>query len=265
MKITGRVAGMALALTMTAALAACGQSEEERAAAASASASSAAAAARSSAADARRVAENSAAASSSAAEAAASASASAAAASSSSAAAEAARRVPTVFTGSGDDVVTITKPPGATVVTATITGNDAGRYFGVQGLDGDMDQLVNTTDPYNGTTLMDANIGGTTQLQVQASGPWSITLADLQFAPTFSGHGEGAGDAVVISDISGRTAAVTGNAEGRYFGVMAYGSNGSGDQVVNTTDANYSGRVPWPAGRVIVVVTAAGNWTIDVG
>lgn len=83
---------------------------------------------------------------------------------------------------------------------ATITGNDAGRYFGVKGLDGDHDSLVNTTDPYNGTTLLDGNVGGTTQLQVTATGPWSITLSDPRSAPSF-GKGTpyaGSGDAVLI-------------------------------------------------------------------
>lgn len=207
--------------------------------------------------------EASAAASSSAAVAAESARASAAAAAAAREAVEAARRTPTIFTGSGDDVVTITKPEGATVVIATITGNDAGRYFGVSALDGDRDSLVNTTDPYSGTTLLDANRGGTTQLEVQATGPWSITLTNLQYAPTFNGHAEGTGDAVLISQTPGRTATITGNQEGRYFGVRAYG-DGSGQGLVNTTDP-YSGTVPWPSGtNVFVVISAEGSWTVDV-
>jgi hypothetical protein len=127
-----------------------------------------------------------------------------------------------------------------------------------------MDQLVNTTDPYSGTTLLDANRGGTTQLEVQATGPWSITLTDLTYAPTFAGHAEGAGDAVLISTASERTATITGNAAGRYFGVGAYGGSGSDGSVVNTTDP-YTGTVPWPSGgNVFVVVTATDGWTIDV-
>ena len=111
---------------------------------------------------------------------------------------------------------------------------------------------------------MDANVGGTTSLQVTAVGPWSITLTDLRSAPTFSsGAYTGSGDAVAIYQGTGRIAAITGNAEGRYFGVKAYGSGGSGGGLVNTTDP-YTGTVPWPTGPVIVVVTATGDWSITV-
>jgi hypothetical protein len=242
----------ALAVTACLTLSACGESEAERQAAASATAQQS----QEAAAEARRSAAN----------ASAEASESAAAAASASAAAEAAKpKPPTVFTGTGDDVVAITKPAGATVVIATITGNDAGRYFGVKALDGDMDTLVNTTDPYNGTTLLDADRGGTTQLQVTAVGPWSITLADLRTAPTFTAAApqSGAGDAVLIYQGPRGVAAVTGNAEGRYFGIKAYASDGAGDSLVNTTDP-YNGRVPIPAGPAIVVVTANRDWSIDV-
>jgi len=126
----------ALAVTACLTLSACGESEAERQAAASATAQQS----REAAAEARRSAANASAEASE--SAAAAASRSAAAAASASAAAEAAKpKPPTVFTGAGDDVVAITKPAGATVVIATITGNDAGRYFGVKALDGDMDTL----------------------------------------------------------------------------------------------------------------------------
>jgi hypothetical protein len=255
-----RALPVALAVAVCLSLSACGESEAERQAAASSSAQASEVAA----ADARRIAQNEAAAASSSA-AAASSSRAAAAASASAAAEAAAPKPPTVFTGSGDDVVTITKPAGATVVIATITGNDAGRYFGVKAVDGDMDTLVNTTDPYNGTTLLDANRGGTTQLQVQAVGPWSITLTDMRSAPTFTSAAPqtGAGDAVLIYQGSRGVARIQGNAEGRYFGVKAYGSGGAGNSLVNTTDP-YTGSVPMPAGPAIVVVTANGDWSIDV-
>jgi hypothetical protein len=170
---------------------------------------------------------------------------------------------PTVFEGTGDSVVQITKPAGATVVIASVTGNAAGRYFGVKAVDGDQDTLVNTTDPYTGDTLMDGGTGGTTMLQVTAVGPWKITLTDLRSAPRFTGAHSGTGDAVMIYEGSGRIAAITGNAAGRYFGVKAYGSSGSGGGIVNTTDT-YTGTVPFPAGPVIVVVTAVDGWTISV-
>jgi hypothetical protein len=171
---------------------------------------------------------------------------------------------PTVFTGTGDTVVPITKPGGASgTVLATITGNDAGSHFAVQGVDGDQDLLVNTTDPYSGTVLMDADTGGTTQLQVSASGPWSIALADPLTAPRLAmGANTGTGDAVFRYEGPRGIAQIDGNAGGRHFGVVALTGDGN-DLLVNTTDP-YSGSVPMPPGPGFLTVSAEGNWSIVV-
>ncbi len=61
---------------------------------------------------------------------------------------------------------------------ATITGNEAGGYFGVVSYDANMrftGLLVNTTDPYQGTVRIP---GGTALLVVNAEGSWSITLGE---------------------------------------------------------------------------------------
>jgi hypothetical protein len=171
---------------------------------------------------------------------------------------------PTVFTGTGDTVVAITKPGGAPgTVLATITGNDAGPHFAVHGVDGDQDLLVNTTDPYSGTVLLDADAGGTTQLQVSASGPWSITLSDPLTAPRLAmGANTGTGDAVFVYEGPRGIAQIDGNAGGRHFGVIAL-TGDANDLLVNTTDP-YSGSVPMPPGPGFVTVSAEGNWSIVV-
>lgn len=237
-----------------------------------AAASSAARASQLAAAEERRVAANSAAAVSESSAAAASSSAAAEAsaseaAASASAAAEAAKpKPPTSFSGTGDSVVRITKPAGlpSSLVAVTVKGNSGSRYFGVKGVDGDQDTLVNTTDPYNGTTLMDVNGGNTTELQVQATGVWSITISDIRAMPTFSppAPATGAGDAVLVYQGASGIGTIKGNSGSRYFGVRVY--TGSDDNsLVNTTDP-YTGSVPWPAGPAIVVVTATGGWSISV-
>jgi hypothetical protein len=169
-----------------------------------------------------------------------------------------------VFSGTGDSVVDITKPGGETgTVLVTVTGNDASRYFGVQGIDGDGDTLVNTTDPYSGTVLMDTDSGNTTQLQVTAVGPWNITISELQSAtPLNPGVNAGVGDSVLLYQGSRGVAAITGNAAGRYFGVSVYTST-ERDSLVNTTDP-YTGSVPMPAGPALIAVTGEGDWTINV-
>jgi hypothetical protein len=171
---------------------------------------------------------------------------------------------PVMFSGTGDSVVDITKPGGETgTVLVTVTGNEAGRYFGVKGIDGDEDTLVNTTDPYSGTVLMDTDSGNTTQLQVTAVGPWNITISELQSAtPLNPGVNAGVGDSVLLYQGSRGVAAITGNAAGRYFGVSVYTST-ERDSLVNTTDP-YTGSVPMPAGPALIAVTGEGDWTINV-
>jgi hypothetical protein len=172
---------------------------------------------------------------------------------------------PTVFTGAGDSVVAITKPGGSTgTVLATITGNDAGRFFAVQAIDGDQDLLVNTTEPYSGTVLMDADRGGTTQLQVTATGPWSVTLSDPLSAPQLAvGANTGVDDQVFLYEGPAGVAQIDANAGGRFFAVVVYTGEGR-ELLVNTTDP-YSGAVPMPAGPGFVTVTATGNWSIAIG
>lgn len=169
---------------------------------------------------------------------------------------------PTVFQGSGDSVVSITKPGGDTgTVIATITGNRADRFFAVKALDGDQDLLANTTDPYSGSTLLDAGGGNTTQLQVQAVGPWSITLSDIRSAPLLNaGANSGTGDSVLLYRGSSGTATITGNQGARFFAVEQYTGTGR-NVLVNTTDP-YQGSVPLAGGPALVTVQAVGSWTI---
>jgi hypothetical protein len=74
------------------------------------------------------------------------------------------------FNGEGDMVVHFTGDGSL----AEIIGNDAGRYFHVHTLGPDgTDRLVNTTQKYSGSTQIS---GGPQFFEVQAIGPWSITV-----------------------------------------------------------------------------------------
>jgi hypothetical protein len=258
-----RLTSVAFAAVVAVTLAACGGGDPAADAAASSAASlSSAAAASSSAAEASEAAvisSNRAAASSAAASRSAEAAAAAAA---SSAAAEAARRVPTVVSGSGDDVVSITKPPGVTVAVAAIE-YDGRRNFAVKGLDGEEDLLVNTIGSYSGSVLFDADSGGTTMLEVTASGPWTITISDALLAPPLNaGANNGTGDAVLLYQGGGTTrAAISGQSEGN-FAVVEYSSGGS-DLLVNEI-GSYDGVVPL-VGPALVEITSEGPWSIAVG
>lgn len=78
--------------------------------------------------------------------------------------------VPGTFEGSGDHVFLL---EGATPDTARVIGNSSGRHFAVHGwIPGELtDLLVNTTDLYDGTVLLDPD---TLIIQVTAVGSWTI-------------------------------------------------------------------------------------------
>ena len=64
---------------------------------------------------------------------------------------------------------------GDTPDIATISGNQDSHYFGVAGYgSGFPDMLVNTTDPYQGQTVVES---GVVVLEIEAVGNWSIELS----------------------------------------------------------------------------------------
>ena len=78
--------------------------------------------------------------------------------------------IPGELSGKGDYVFAIAE---GTPDTAVITGNADSRYFGVFGYSNGPDMLVNTTDPYNGTVILDK---ATFLIVVQAVGDWTINI-----------------------------------------------------------------------------------------
>lgn len=78
--------------------------------------------------------------------------------------------VPGSFAGEGDNVLTLS---GAAPDTAVISGNANSRHFAVTGCGSGINLLVNTTEPYDGTVLLDPE---TFLLQVVAEGEWAIEI-----------------------------------------------------------------------------------------
>ncbi len=78
--------------------------------------------------------------------------------------------IPGEISGKGDYVFAIA---GGTPDTAVITGNADSYYFGVTGYSTWPDMLVNTTDPYDGTVLLDSD---TFVIVVQAVGDWTVKI-----------------------------------------------------------------------------------------
>lgn len=69
----------------------------------------------------------------------------------------------------GDEVLLVSGEPN----TARISGNASGRHFAVKAHGSTSDLLVNTTDPYEGTTKIKSD---TFILEVKAEGGWQINL-----------------------------------------------------------------------------------------
>ena len=78
--------------------------------------------------------------------------------------------VPGVIEGVGDDVFLLA---GETPDVANITGNAAGVYFGVTSYGEYIDLLVNLTDPYEGTVILEPD---TLVIEVNATGLWTIEV-----------------------------------------------------------------------------------------
>jgi hypothetical protein len=165
-----------------------------------------------------------------------------------------------VLTGSTDAVVNFAKnAPGPAVVF--IIGNAASRYFGVKIL-GTEHYLVNTLKPYEGVRSLDRDGGESTGFEVRANGPWRIEVLPLSAIPTFNTSYKGDGDMVVSYTGDGSVAEITGNKDGRYFDVRAFGAHGT-DRLVSTSQP-YAGSHQISGGPQFFEVQAVGSWTITV-
>lgn len=78
--------------------------------------------------------------------------------------------VPGKIEGNGDEVFALT---GGVPDLGIIFGNSGSNHFAVKSYNGGRDLLVNTTDPYEGTVMMDS---GTILIEVIAVGSWTIEI-----------------------------------------------------------------------------------------
>ena len=170
---------------------------------------------------------------------------------------------PVVYRGSGDDVIEITPPDGAYVFQ--ITGNAEGRHFSVTSYSENgeyLDLLVNTTDAYSGITL-DPYLK-TSLLEISATGEWEVILLPTDYLPLYTSGDvvSGFGDDVFYVDNIGKTAEISGNANGRHFAVETWGEN-STDLLINTTDP-YTGKVLVKSDAFVFIVSASDSWEITL-
>lgn len=172
--------------------------------------------------------------------------------------------------GTGDDVVEISKPSDGLPALLMVSGNREGRHFAVIARDESgsrLGALVNTTEPYIGIVPIDLPpTSSSSLLEVSATGSWQIQIYPIGAAQqvTVPGTFEGEGDNVLWIEGDPSRATIQGNADSRHFAVIAYDGNGTplGAQV-NTTDP-YAGTVIIPGQTLLLQVSAVGSWSIDI-
>jgi hypothetical protein len=165
---------------------------------------------------------------------------------------------PTVYTGQGDDVITLDRPSGIKIVKfecSACTGNTVLKSDGFESL------LVNEIGAYSGLRWMDIRDNSrTTTLTVSAQGAWTVTVGGLDMAPVVDGVASGNGDSVVF--LAGRStkAKITNVGDSNFAVHVASIKTSRLDLAVNTI-GGYEGTVPL-AGPAIVQISSSGDWSV---
>jgi hypothetical protein len=174
------------------------------------------------------------------------------------------------YSGTGDDVVEISKPDEELPALLVVTGNRKGRHFAVVARDDAgtrIGALVNTTEPYDGIVPIDLPPRtNTTLLEISATGSWSIQLYSIGAAQKAEVPGtfEGEGDNVLWIEGEPSRAKIQGNTASRHFAVTAYDGNGNRlGAKVNTADP-YSGSVIIPSETLLLQINAVGKWSVGL-
>lgn len=170
----------------------------------------------------------------------------------------------TPITQSGRSDTVITLPTGfkAGIVTATYSGS---ANFIVNGLDSSNqitgDGPINVIGAYKGTTLIGFDDIGSkdASLQVEASGPWSITISPISAAQS-AVPVSGSGDTVFLYDGPAADWTLTSNGQGNFI-VNEYSGELFPGIGVNEIGA-YTGKDPVDPGPAVVELISDGRWTI---
>lgn len=173
--------------------------------------------------------------------------------------------VPILLSGQGDTVIDLEKWKGPALTRISYTGGGNFAIWSYDEYGNKIDLLVNTIGTYEGTVPIDFLVDEfTTRFEVTSNGQWEIQVLPLQQIrrESIPGTMTGKGDEVLFLD--GRnpdllTADAT-TARGN-FAIWTYGD--SRDLVVNEI-APYQGTVVIGRDTLILVISAEGEWSIEV-
>lgn len=171
--------------------------------------------------------------------------------------------------GSGNAVVPLPEGAQIGIVTASYQGEDE---FSVTVLDGTGteigDDLVDAEGGYEGTTAyglegIGAGQAGTesegpTDLRVEATGDWTLTIAPIQDAPALELPARSQGDAVLQWDQPATAATLTTLDEATVRQVTA-----RGEQVLINDEVAQIVVLDLAEGPAIVVIRTDGAWTVE--
>jgi hypothetical protein len=174
------------------------------------------------------------------------------------------------YSGTGDDIVKISKPDQGLPALLVVSGNRNSRHFAIIARDNSGNRfgaLVNTTEPYGGIVPVDLPPRTNTELlEIKASGSWRIQVYSIGSAQRVKVPGifKGEGDNVLWIEGKPNRAKIHGNSASRHFAVTAYDRSGNRlGAIVNTTDT-YSGTVIIPSGTLLLKITAVNGWSVDL-
>jgi len=170
-----------------------------------------------------------------------------------------------IYTGEGDDVLTIEAPGEKDFFLMKVNGNESERYFGITGYDGEGNRIsnyVNATYHYDGLRPIYDPVE---MLEVEAEGAWEIELKPISYVTVVDIPGviEGNGDYVFKIDESVNVASVSGNEMDRYFGVTVFDEDFNRVRNIVNTTQEYEGNVMVAGEAVYFVVEAQGDWKIE--
>jgi len=172
---------------------------------------------------------------------------------------------PVTYRGTGSKTIRIRKPEAGAVIL-DITGRPAGNgFFAVYAIgdNGARIPVVSGFEPaYKGSWLLDAVFTTTTALEIDASGPWSVTLRSTRSATEMGRVASGSGDTVFLYTGPAGVATLRGGTANKVFRVQTL--ERGFPRLVLTHLGTYSGTKPWPAGPVLVEVHTTGRWSITV-
>jgi TM2 domain-containing membrane protein YozV len=165
--------------------------------------------------------------------------------------------------GSGDAVIELPAGAAAGLIRANYTGT---ANFSILAMNEEnkptADQLVNSSGGYRGITaygLLEDPNGAPVSLKVTATGPWTIEVGPISYAP--GPPTGGTGDDVYLYAGEPVTVALTHDGK-ENFVVTEYTDDAMGMSLLVNDIGSYAGAVPIGQGPLVLTVKADGNWTL---